>query len=307
MLAVATMKQAIRLRATLWVGVLSCLSTPLLAYPAPYQEQPFDVKSSLARQESHHLAQDRTSPPVPPLPNTIPDANPPLSDGIVGLSPEPSDNIGLGHLRPADLSFLEGAGWANSQYLGANWLQVAAIPIYVEPEGNHWGWLMNGWLIPNGQEPIAVGRDATFLMLQTYYALFSFPVTEIREDGWFQLQYTPAGTAWAHVDHLDLGGIELTIERWEDRFLEMGWVEFRRHGLSQPLRSGPINDEEVLGLIGRDSFIEPLAFEGDWMQVRVTQPTEGCTFMPGARTQEGWMQWRDAENQSLVWYPPQGC
>ncbi|NER81953.1 MAG: hypothetical protein F6K42_20780, partial [Leptolyngbya sp. SIO1D8] len=72
-------------------------------------------------------------------------------------------------------------------------------------------------------------------------------------------------------------------------------------------RPGPTDNESILGLIGPDSFIEPIAFDGDWMQVRVTQPTNGCEFLPGSRTQEGWMRWRDLEHQSLVWYPPKGC
>jgi hypothetical protein len=191
--------------------------------------------------------------------------------------------------------------------LGANWLQATAIPIYVEADGRHWGWILNGWLVPNGQDPIALGRDASFSMLHTYYALFSFPVTQIREDGWFQFQYTPAGRAWAHVDHLNLGRMDLAIERWENRFLEQGWVEFRRHGLSQPLHASPGEADDIQGLIGPESFIEPLAFEGDWMQVRVTQPADGCTFLPGAVSQEGWMRWRNGEGKPLIWYPPKGC
>ena len=55
------------------------------------------------------------------------------------------------------------------------------------------GWLVNGWLIPNGYDPIAVGRDATFTMVQPRRGLYTFPVMEVREDGWFRFQYTPRG------------------------------------------------------------------------------------------------------------------
>jgi hypothetical protein len=214
----------------------------------------------------------------------------------------------VGNLRPRDLEFLDESDWTDSPYLDANWLQAIALPIYGEPGGAPWGWLVNGWLVPNGGEPLAIGRDAAFLMLQTDYALYSFPVLEMREDGWFRFQYTPAGTAWAHMNHLEAGDLPLTIETWPDRFLDMGWVEFRNHGISQPLRANPNGNEAIVTLIGPDSFIEPLAFEGDWMQVRVTQPTEGCTFLPGARAQEGWMRWRSqAEQKSLIWYSPEGC
>ncbi|MGF1459467.1 MAG: hypothetical protein ACFBSG_10620 [Leptolyngbyaceae cyanobacterium] len=255
------------------------------------------------------LSQNRTTPPVPPLPSTLPPARVPASTGIIGLMPEAGDDIGVGHLRPQDVSFLAEPNWASSPLLGAGWLQASAIPIYIEPAGSHWGWIMNGWLVPNGQTPIALGEDASFSMLQTYYNLMSFPVTQLREDGWFQFQYTPAGRAWAHVDHLNLGNLELAVELWENRFLEVGQVDFREHGLSQSLyEEAGSTDEGILGLVGPNSFIQPLAFEGDWMRVQVTQPTDGCTFLPGAVTQEGWMRWRGEDTQeSLVWFAPQGC
>ncbi|HEY9888256.1 MAG TPA: hypothetical protein V6D02_07625 [Candidatus Obscuribacterales bacterium] len=285
---------------------LSLLTLGSLANPTP--ADPADPTSPTAQSFPAPLAQTRLSPPVPPLPYPVPPARPPGDTGITGLIPAVTDDLGVGHLRPRDLSFLDAADWPDSPYLGANWLQAAAVPIYIEPNGIHWGWLMSGWLIPNGQPAIALGTDATFSMLHTYYALYSFPVTQMREDGWFQFQYTSAGSAWAHVDHLNLGRIDLTVETWEERFLAVGWVEFRRHGLSQPLREAPDDaGNSIVNLIGPNSIIEPLAFTGDWMQVRVTQPTDGCISLPGAATQEGWMRWRNAENQSLVWYPPQGC
>lgn len=255
------------------------------------------------------LAQARTSPPVPPLPEPLPEPRVPATEGIVGLLPEPDEDVGVGYLRPSDLTFLEGPDRTDSPLLGAGWLQSAAIPIYIEPDGSHWGWIIRGWLVPNGQQPIALGQDATFLMLQTHADLLSFPVTQIREDGWFQFQYTPVGTAWAHVDHLNLGTLDLAIESWENRFIDIGWVTFRQHGLSQSLYATPDGGAAgILGLVGTNSFIEPVAFEGDWMRVRVTQPTDGCTFLPGSVTQEGWMRWRSEEaQQPLVWFAPKGC
>lgn len=287
------------------LGICLVTSWHLTGQAAPTQTQ---TSVALPQVTTFDLAQARTSPPVPPLPEPLPRAQAPAVEGIVGLSPEPTDDIGVGHLRPRDLSFLEAPDRLESPYLRANWLQSAAIPIYIEPNGSHWGWIIRGWLIPNGQSPIALGSDASFSMLHTDFELFSFPVTQIREDGWFQFQYTPAGNAWAHVDHLNLGQLDLAIETWQNRFLEMGRVVFRRHGLSQSLQTTPDESEsDILGLVGPDSFIEPLAFEGDWMRVRVTQPTDGCTSLPGAVTQEGWMRWRDTTNQPLVWYPPKGC
>lgn len=288
------------------LGVLLALSYS--SSGQAFSPQPLTLLENPAQAGPIELAQTRSSPPVPPLPEPLPTAQAPAVGGIVGLSPEPGDDIGVGHLRPRDLSFLEEPDWTESPHLGANWLQSAAIPIYIEPNGSHWGWIISGWLVPNGQTPLALGRDASFSMLHTYYDLFSFPVNQIREDGWFQFQYTPVGKAWAHVDHLNLGRVDLAIETWPNRFLDLGRVEFRNHGISQSLQAAP-NDAEnrILGLVGANSFIEPIAFEGDWMRVRVTQPTDGCTFLPGSVTQEGWLRWRNEDAESLIWYPPKGC
>lgn len=246
-----------------------------------------------------------STPSVPPLPGNVPEAITPDDTGILGLYPDPDDNIGIGQLRPKDVAALATprAGLIEN----ANWLRSAALPIFVEPDSGVWGWIINGWLLSEGNPPIAIGRDAAFSMLRTYYALFSFPVMEVREDGWFRFQYTPAGTAWAHVSHLNLGAVELTIEPWEERFLEVGQLEFLRHGTSQPLRFQPNFDERLVALVGPNSLIEPLEFEGEWMRVRVTQPANTCSPLPGASTSEGWMRWRNGSDRSLVWYPPKGC
>ncbi|MEM1281530.1 MAG: hypothetical protein AAGG53_16255 [Cyanobacteria bacterium P01_H01_bin.152] len=299
------MKKVTQLSAVLGIGIASWLGNPWFITDTLISLLPDEAYPS--KFELMAQAQPLSAPAVPPLPTALPEAISPTVGGIVGLYPEVSEDIGIGHLRPKDLSFLEEPDWPENENIGAGWLQAIAVPIYAAPGENHWGWLIDGWLVPNGQEPLAVGRDAAFLMLHTYYAMFSFPVTEVREDGWFQLKYTPAGTAWVHASHLNLGDIELTVERWEDRFLELGWIEFRNYGISQSLRAIPSDGEPILGLVGAESYIEPLAFDGNWMRVRVTQPVDGCEPLSGARTQEGWMRWRNSENQSLVWYPPKGC
>lgn len=285
-----------------WSAIASVLLIPpalaARSEPKPLEMQPQAI-----------LAQRIDPVPVPPLPNDIPEAVVPIPEGIVGLDPDADDELGIGHLRPADISSLEDEeDWTTSPIRDANWLQGTALPIYVEPNGSHWGWLINGWLVPNGFDPIAIGRDATFLMVRTDVALLSFPVLEIREDGWFRFQYTPAGTAWAHLSHLELGSQNLLVERWEDRFVNVGWVQFRNHGISQPLRPEPSSTGPIHTLVGPDSYIEAIAIDGNWMQVRVTQPTQGCTVLPGARTQEGWMRWRSEQDREiLVWHPAKGC
>ncbi|MEM9117035.1 MAG: hypothetical protein AAGD09_04040 [Cyanobacteria bacterium P01_F01_bin.56] len=284
-----------------------CFSSGLVSSPVWASAQLTDTATPTRLLSFENLAQN-PPPPVPPQPAPLPSASVPAAAGIVGLTPENVSDIGVGHLRPQDTFFLDSPIAANRSLLGAGWLQSIAIPIYIEPNGAYWGWIVNGWLVPNGQAPIAIGQDASFLMLQTDTDLLSFPVTQIRADGWFQFQYTPAGSAWAHVGHLNLGATDLAIESWENHFINVGRVEFRQHGLSQSLYRAPSGTtESILGLVGPNSFIQPLAFEGDWMLVKVTQPTDGCTLLPGAITQEGWMRWRSNSQSSLIWSPPGGC
>lgn len=246
-------------------------------------------------------------PVVPRLPDTIPNVVDPSPNGIVGLNPGPEDDIGVGHLRPQNLSSLEGTDWINSPMLNAKWLRGVALPIYVGPGADHWGWLVNGWLIPNGYDPIAIGRDATFTMVQPQRGLYTFPVMEIREDGWFRFQYTPAGTAWAHTSQLNLGATEVAIETWSDWMVRTGRVKFRKHGASQPLRPAPNTSTPLRSLVGPNSLIEPLEIQADWIRVRVTQPANGCQPLPGSTTEEGWMRWLDDAAMPLIWFPTDGC
>jgi len=300
-------KKVTRISSLLLTGVLSGGGLAGLAVSAAEPSSGAPV-TSLPPPPIESVAQTRNSPPVPPLPNPLPTPRIPAREGIMGIMPEPDDDLGVGHLRPKDLSFLEATDPASSPLLGAGWLQSAAIPIYIEPDGSHWGWIINGWLVPNGQSAIALGQDASFLMVQTYPDLLSFPVTQIREDGWFQFQYTSAGRAWAHIDHLDLGRMDLAVELWESHLIDTDRVTFRRHGLSQSLYNTPDGTQaSILGLVGPNSFIQPLAFEGDWMRVQVTQPAEGCATLPGAVTLEGWMRWRSDAQQPMICFEPKGC
>ncbi|HEY9877645.1 MAG TPA: hypothetical protein V6D29_04270, partial [Leptolyngbyaceae cyanobacterium] len=118
-----------------------------------------------------------------------------------------------------------------------------------------------------------------------------------------------AGTAWLHVSHLQLGAVELTWETWEEHFLSTGSVAYRKHGLSQALFAQPNTNNNTLltALVGPNSLIQPLEFQGDWMRVRVTQPVRECAPLPGASTEEGWMRWRGSDRTSFVWHSPQQC
>jgi len=41
--------------------------------------------------------------------------------------------------------------------------------------------------------------------------------------------------------------------------------------------------------------------------VRVTQPAQGCTPLPGSSNLEGWVRWRSDADVPLVWFPASGC
>jgi len=285
-----------------WRITLPLVMMPMMGLMLPAAQAMPGPPSSVERAQ---LAQ--AAPLVPPRPQFVPDAIAPDPNGIINVTPDSETAIGIGHLRPTDVPQLELEPQDESSPTPAAWLMDIALPIYAEPAAEPWGWLINGWLIPKGGEPIAIGHDAAFSMLQTSDTLLTFPVMTRRSDGWFQFQYTPAGYAWAHIDHLALGDIELTIEPWSDHFLGSESVHYRNPGVSLPLRQAPNGNGSLVLLVGPNSHIQPLAIEGDWMRVRVTQPVEGCEPRPGARTEEGWMRWRDPEKRPRIWHSPTLC
>ncbi|WOD38161.1 hypothetical protein [Nodosilinea sp. E11] len=293
-LAMASLNQSLAIA----LGLLSGMALPVGATSAPLIAPDARDGGSPAMQNK----QDPSAPPIPPQPPNLPRAITPDETGIVGLTPAPSDNVGIGHLRPA-VSTLGNSSGAT----GASWLRGVALPIYPSPDSDHWGWLINGWLVPNDAPPLAIGRDATFSMVQTEAQAYAFPVLEIRPDGWFRFQYTQAGAAWAHRSHLGLGTLSLTLERWEISMKEATRLEFRRPGLSQPMRLAPNNAAPLQALVGPNSIMRPLAVEGDWLRVRVTQPALGCAPLPGSSTAEGWVRWRNDTDIPLVWFPANEC
>jgi hypothetical protein len=235
---------------------------------------------------------------LPALPTPIPTPFLPLLSGITDLSANTYSIQSVGQLRPRDVEALAPDG--------VGWLQSMILPLYVTPGGEPWGWIYQGWLIPNGQPYLAIGRDAGFAMVRAYDNLYTFPVLEAREDGWFRVQYTPGGSAWAHASQLSLGAMPLVVEGWETQLQAQDSVYFLQTNEAQALRSQPEIASNMLGLIPSGSLIEPLSFQGDWMQARVTRPASACRPLAGATVAEGWMRWRGDKSESLVWYRPEG-
>ncbi|MEA5448942.1 hypothetical protein VB780_10210 [Leptolyngbya sp. CCNP1308] len=268
------------------------LSSPLQAAPDALAAAPHNLRDK----------QDTSEPTPPPLPTPLPEPILPEAAGIIGLTPAPNDEVGVGNLRPANPTT-----GISDELSGAGWLSEVALPIYPSPESVHWGWLINGWLVPNNAGPLAIGRDAAFSMVKTEQQIYTFPVLEVRPDGWFRFQYTPAGTAWAHTSHLDLGRLPLTIEAWETSMQAASRIEFRRPGLAQPMRLAPNSTAPLQALVGSNSIIQPLDLEGDWLRVRVTQPAQGCNPLPGSSTAEGWVRWRSDADIPLIWFSSTDC
>ena len=234
------------------------------------------------------------TPPNNPVPAPTPFA--PLRRGIIDISKDMETVESVGHLRPS--------GVETSADGGVAWLQSINLPLYVAPDGEHWGWIYQGWLIPKGQTYLAIGRDAGFAMVRSHESLYTFPVIETRADGWFRVQYAPNGSAWAHTSQLGLGDVPLTVETWENRLEAQDAVYFLDSRKAQALRSQPQQSTNMIGLVAADSLIEPLEFQGDWMRVRATRPIANCEPLTGATVSEGWMRWRGERQESLVWYRP---
>ncbi|MEL6939735.1 MAG: hypothetical protein AAFO84_11140 [Cyanobacteria bacterium J06598_1] len=269
------------------------------------------------------------TPPVEPTPKPTPFA--PNIAGVLDLSTQPEADLGIGHLRPQASSVApiapvpqiektedtteateerqtvdESENAATTPATnGVSWLSNIILPLYTAPGGDHWGWIYQGWLIPDGQTYLAIGRDAGFAMVKSEEDLYTFPVLETRDDGWFRVQYTTGGSAWAHTSQLSLGETPLVIEDWEDTLASQSAVYFLE-GEGQPLRSRPEVANNMLSLVPNDSLIEPLDFAGDWMRVRITRPVAECTPLTGATVTEGWMRWRTEESAPLVWYKSDG-
>ncbi len=243
------------------------------------------------------VAVSAIAPPANPAPAPSPFT--PVRAGILDISKDMTVIEGVGHLRPSGIDASADGGLA--------WLESVNLPLYVTPGGEHWGWIYKGWLIPKGKTYLAMGRDASFAMVHSYKNLYTFPVLETRADGWFRVQYTPGGSAWAHTSQLGLGDLPLTVETWESRLQAQKAVYFLDDQKAQALRSQPQQSTNMISLVAADSLIEPLEFQGDWMRVRTTRPIANCKPLSGATVSEGWMRWRGGERQeSLVWYKPNG-
>ncbi len=250
-----------------------------------------------AQTEAEAQLAEKVAIAPPPLPTSISTPFYPDLAGILDLYSDADAISSVGHLRPR---YVEGL--TNDS---VNWLTSVSLPLYTAPGGPHWGWIHHGYLV-QGEAAFAIGRDAGFAMVKPYENLYTFPVLAIRDDGWFQVQYTTDGSAWAHTSQLEIGDMPLAIERWELLLSSQPSLYFLENSEAQALRSQPQEAPNMLSFVASDSLIEPISIVGDWMRVRVTRPTSLCQPLTGSTITEGWMRWRDDADESLVWYSPDG-
>jgi len=274
-----------------WGGIEAALAQTEAAQPMTEA-----ATEEAATEQTEPVAVSAIAPPANPAPAPTPFT--PVRAGILDISKDMSAVESVGHLRPSGIEESADGGLA--------WIESVNLPLYVTPGGEHWGWIYKGWLIPKGKTYLAIGRDASFAMVRSYQDLYTFPVIETRADGWFRVQYTPGGSAWAHTSQLALGDVPLTVEIWESRLQAQKAVYFLDNRKAQALRSQPQQSTNMISLVAADSLIEPLEFQGDWMRVRATRPIANCEPLNGATVSEGWMRWRGERKESLVWYRPSG-
>ena len=190
-----------------------------------------------------------------------------------------------------------------------DWWHRIEIPLYHGPDDEHWGWFVNGSLAPLSLPPEVVGSAG---LVETGYETMTFIVLEHRNDGWLRFRYgKPSdgrdGTAWTHTCHVEAQG--LRYESWEERFTsgEISVLTFRSD-VPHVLRAGPDESADELHRIAGSHHLEPLEFRGDWLRVRVTEPSDYCAGEDiDVSVRKGWIRWRSTEKGPWIWYFTRGC
>ena len=247
------------------------------------------------------------APPAPRLPRDLPQPRTPEWGAEQARGPGRANApLGVGHLRPAD----------EAPNAGHDWLANTLLPLYRGPDGPHWGWLAHGWLLSNDGSTRPFPSDC---LVETSYESSSMILTEWRDDGWFRIagekpcvgESGGEEALWSHRSLLDLGEHELTAQLWPDFFFldEVSPLSFRQPEIPHALRSGPSADTERITWIGAAHSMEPLQVAGDWMRVRVTQPSNYCISPEDWEgvEHEGWVRWRDQEKGPWVFIWSRGC
>lgn len=243
----------------------------------------------------------------PSLAALVPPAEPTDSlevEPYIRLHPWESDlNLGIGRLFAVD-----NYAW--------DWQDQIRLPLFAQPGGEPFAWIMDGWLIEDGA---TVGTPyGASGMVETGYEISAFVVFGRRADGWVRFRYRPGsdidGSAWTHECFFDaVEGVTLAVELWQDRFLsdEISPLYFRAE-VRHSLRAGPSTDtERILWIPAEQSAytVEPIEVQDEWMRAKVTIPSTYCygPDAPPSTETEGWVKWRDDEVGPWLWYYTRGC
>ncbi|MEX1184817.1 MAG: hypothetical protein WEF86_16545 [Gemmatimonadota bacterium] len=218
-------------------------------------------------------------------------------DGLYSWSEHATAPLGIGRLHPD--------GSTQSPY----WMSEVSLPLFDRPQGTQWGWINRGWLEQGDEsQPFSLAG-----MVETEYEVLSFVVTREAPDGWLQVRFgapteRDQGLAWLHRDHLAIGPLSLNYETWNERFMsdEISPLYLRGDG-PRVLRSAPSQEAEAIDGITGTHSIEPLEFNGEWLRVRVSQPSGYCTDDTGVKVTEGWITWWAEGPGPLVWHWTRGC
>ncbi|MEW6494290.1 MAG: hypothetical protein AB1589_17520 [Cyanobacteriota bacterium] len=259
-------------------------------------------------------------PSTPSLPNSLP--KPRYHGGldwhknraVQHILDETGLSLGVGQLRPKDLSSFRVADWENPNSLvGSGWLGKVRLPIYSQPNGELWGWLAQGWLLrqTNSNKLIVDSRSLTVIDIVYKGTVNSLAVLDIRQDGWFKFRYAQPdsgdeGVGWAHLSHLKLSKISLIVEPWQEWLTQQKALHFRDNVFAA-LHSQPTTDSQMLLKIPEDidyQFykVEPLTFQGDWVRVRLTSTAAVEHSYQNRSSYEGWLRWLDPQQGPLLWY-----
>lgn len=301
----------------LLILLAGCVTAPALRK----NEQPISLVKPASNTEGS------LQPALPALPTNLPkprshrELDWPETLATKSLLQETKLSLGVGQLRPADLSSFTISGWETNPLIGTGWLSQVKLPLYTQPGGTLRGWLANGWVLHQtdaaGNHWRPEQRALTVESIVYKGTVNTLIVLEIRPEGWFRLRYaepnsTDDGTAWAHISHLSLSEIKLTVEPWEKWFAQERMLYVR--GGSYPIHTQASSQSKIITQIGepgtivQDKFytLEPLEFQGDWVKVRIKMPNEYCAISSEPRQEpqvyEGWLQWRTPEQGSRIWY-----
>ncbi|MEN8143870.1 MAG: hypothetical protein ABFS14_02870 [Gemmatimonadota bacterium] len=211
--------------------------------------------------------------------------------------------LGVGHLELA-------AGTTSDNYW--TWAEYVALPLFDEPEGEFWGWIYEGQVAPAAATASSGLSGAG--MTETDYERQTFIVLETSGD-WLKIRHSAPGesgdgTAWTHACLLGLGEVSLVFERWEDVIMEDGGLPiFFRSDVAHSFRSGPSTDSERLGWITGDYEMWPVEFRGEWLRVRLLEPSHWCSGDDefSGRKREGWIKWWGEDKGPWIYYPTRGC